>query len=139
MTAECFFDTNILLYAFSNSSDEKVMRKTIIARKYMVDKNFAVSGQVLMEFYQNATKKAHLNISIENAASYVEFLAQKFCVAIDAKIALQAISYANHFTISHWDGAIIAASKSQDIAIVYSEDLNHNQLYDGVRVINPFI
>ena len=43
------------------------------------------------------------------------------------------------FGISYWDAAILAAAKMLGCEAVYSEDLNHQQDYDGVRVINPFV
>ena len=35
--------------------------------------------------------------------------------------------------------AIIAAALELGCETVYSEDLNHGQLYAGVRVVNPFL
>jgi predicted nucleic acid-binding protein len=42
------------------------------------------------------------------------------------------------YGISYWDAAIIAAAKTMGCRIVYSEDLNDGQTYDGVTVTNPF-
>ena len=42
------------------------------------------------------------------------------------------------FGISYWDAAILAAAKMLGCEAVYSEDLSHEQNYDGVMVINPF-
>ena len=37
------------------------------------------------------------------------------------------------------DAVILAAAKRLGCHTVYSEDLNHGQDYDGVRVVNPFL
>ena len=43
------------------------------------------------------------------------------------------------FQLSYWDAAIIAAARALGAGTLYSEDLNHGQDYDGVRVVNPFV
>jgi predicted nucleic acid-binding protein len=40
--------------------------------------------------------------------------------------------------ISYWDAAILAAAKQMGCTVVYSEDLNAGQNYDGVTVVIPF-
>ncbi len=49
-----------------------------------------------------------------------------------------AAGMADRHVISYWDAAILAAAGMQGCDAVYSEDLNENQSYDGVLVINPF-
>jgi predicted nucleic acid-binding protein len=41
--------------------------------------------------------------------------------------------------VSHWDSLILASAIEAGCAILYSEDLNAGQDYDGVEVINPFL
>lgn len=40
--------------------------------------------------------------------------------------------------VSHWDGLILASANECGCEVVYSEDLNDEQIYNGVRVVNPF-
>ena len=51
----------------------------------------------------------------------------------------QAVSISQRFQLSYWDAAILAAARSLGCDAVYSEDLNPDQDYDGLRVINPFV
>lgn len=50
-----------------------------------------------------------------------------------------AMDYHQRFVVSYWDAAILAAAKALGCETVYSEDLNHGQVYDGVQVVNPFM
>lgn len=50
-----------------------------------------------------------------------------------------ALQLKSRYQLSYWDAAIVAAAKALGAGVLYSEDLNHRQLYDGVRVENPFI
>ncbi|WP_245435947.1 hypothetical protein [Mesorhizobium tamadayense] len=43
-----------------------------------------------------------------------------------------------HYEISYWDGAIIAAAERLGVKTLYTEDLNHGQAYGSVVAINPF-
>lgn len=40
---------------------------------------------------------------------------------------------------SYWDAAIVAAAKAAHCRQLLSEDLQHGQDYEGVRVMNPFL
>jgi predicted nucleic acid-binding protein len=40
--------------------------------------------------------------------------------------------------LSYWDSAIVAAARSLNASVLYTEDLNHGQEYAGVHVLNPF-
>jgi predicted nucleic acid-binding protein len=42
------------------------------------------------------------------------------------------------YQLSYWDAAIIAAAEALGARDLYSEDMNHGQIYGSVRVINPF-
>lgn len=40
--------------------------------------------------------------------------------------------------MSYWDAAIIEAARALDCDVVLSEDLQHDQDFAGVTVVNPF-
>lgn len=42
------------------------------------------------------------------------------------------------YKISYWDSAMIAACERLKATTLYTEDLNHGQIYGTVTVINPF-
>ena len=42
------------------------------------------------------------------------------------------------YQTAYWNAAILAAAANSGCAELYSEDLNADQTYDGVRVVNPF-
>jgi hypothetical protein len=45
---------------------------------------------------------------------------------------------ADEVQVSHWDGLIIAAAIHQNCETLLSEDLQHGQIIEGVRIVNPF-
>ena len=57
---------------------------------------------------------------------------------ISRALVLEAIDAKQRFGVSYWDAAIVTAARQMGCQTVYSEDLNHGQIYDGVTVVNPF-
>ena len=60
-------------------------------------------------------------------------------VAVDADLVREGIRHSIRYQISYWDAALIAAAERLDAPTLYTEDLNHGQLYGSVKVINPFL
>ena len=59
-------------------------------------------------------------------------------LAVSEDVFWAALQIKERYKLSYWDSAIIAAAVQLGCHTVYSEDLNHGQMYAGVRVINPF-
>jgi predicted nucleic acid-binding protein len=141
MTAQCFVDTNILIYAARARNDDQ--SKFAIANEIIQRERFCVSAQVLQEFYvavqkADPRKPQAIPLSESKAAEWVGWL-EPFCeVATDSFLVLRAIETAHRHRISYWDAAIIAAAERASTPVLYSEDLNHGQHYGDVQVLNPF-
>jgi predicted nucleic acid-binding protein len=136
MTATCFIDTNILLYAASNSDADQAKRP--VARALLTRPDIAFSAQVLQEFYAAAISKQRLKMTHEEAVAVLQSLAAFPVSPISRELVLDAIDAKHRFGISYWDAAIVTTAKQMGCHTVFSEDLNDGQNYDGVSVINPF-
>jgi len=137
MTAQYFVDTNILLYAGSGHPDDA--GKRVVALDILRRGDVGFSAQVMQEYYDVAYRKGRLGISREEALSALRAIARRPVAPINAELVLRAAVLADRFQISYWDAAIVAAALELGCQTVYSEDLNHQQNYDGVTVVNPFI
>ena len=137
MSVEFFLDTNILLYAATANPAER--RKQDIAYDLIAAQNFAISTQVLQEFYYNATRKTGLKMQPAKALEWLDELAHLPCFAVDAGCFRQAVAISTRYKIGYWDAAILAAAEALGCATLYSEDLNHGQSYGPVKVVNPFL
>jgi predicted nucleic acid-binding protein len=67
MTAPYFVDTNILLYAGSNSPDDQAKRQ--VARQVLSQPGISFSAQVLQEFYSAAVTKQRLKMTHDDAVA----------------------------------------------------------------------
>jgi len=137
MTAEIFLDANVLLYASSNAAEDKAKRER--AQALMIASPFALSAQVLQEYIANALRKKQLGISEANIHAMLEFAATATVLPVSLELILTSVQIRRKFQVSHWDATIIAAALELGCTTLYSEDLNHGQSYNGVRVVNPFL
>ena len=136
--AECFLDTNVLLYAVSTHPPEA--DKTRAARVLMQSADWAWSAQVAAEFIRASTSPRQPKpLTRTEARRWIETWMAFPMAAVDGTLVLEAVQIAERFQTSHFDAQILAAAKRMGCATVYSEDLNHGQDYGGVRVMNPFL
>ena len=138
MPTECFLDTNVLIYAAMGKADAP--RKQEIAERILETERFGLSGQVLAEFYSNVVNpKKYLDPMPANEADvWMKLLGRYPIAAVDGGIVMAGIAHSRRYGISYWDGAIIAAAERLGAPTLYTEDLNHDQTYGSVRVVNPF-
>jgi predicted nucleic acid-binding protein len=137
MPVDAFVDTNVLLYAASTSDDEIVKRER--ARSLLADVSWGLSVQVLQELYVNLVRARGPVMTHEDAVELIRQLLRRPVAITDHELLLQALALKQRFQLSYWDAAIVAAARHLGATVLYSEDLNNGQDYDGVRVQNPFL
>jgi len=132
-----FVDTNIFLYAASSAPVERA--KTLRARQLLTTIDVALSTQVLQEFYWIATRPHKLGMSHEEAQKLNDLWKLFHIQPITIGVVEDALALCARYQITYWDAAIIAAARHLGCELLYSEDLNAGQRYDGVLVANPFV
>jgi predicted nucleic acid-binding protein len=56
----------------------------------------------------------------------------------DVSDILEAIDIQQRNKLSFWDALIICSAKKLGCVVLLTEDFNSGQLYEGIRVQNPF-
>jgi len=137
MNADCFLDSNILVYAVDSAKESA--SKQAIAMKLLGQANFGLSAQVMQEFYVAVTRKIKKPLPIIDAANFLKNLSAFAVVPVDYGLITEGIRNSIKFHLSYWDGAIIAGAERLSAPLLYTEDLNHGQKYGTIKVINPFL
>ncbi|MFZ4599483.1 MAG: PIN domain-containing protein [Terrimicrobiaceae bacterium] len=136
MRAEIFLDTNILLYAYDTDAGEKRTHAlALVGEALSHPSRFAVSVQVLQEFFVNFTRAGQTD---EAAAMLIDDFAHWHIIANTRELFLSGLQTRARWQLSLWDAMIVAAAAQAGAAILYTEDLNHGQVYGSVEAINPF-
>ncbi len=133
-----FLDTNVLVYAFDRADARK--RAVALALLEDVERPFAVSAQVLQEFYWVATRKLEPALDAEPAHRAARRIARAAdaVVAVDAALVDDAITLARSRRLPLWDAAIVCAARRAACHVLLTEDLNAGEEILGVTVRNPF-
>lgn len=134
MSGRIFFDTNVLVYAYS--SDDLVKKQTALLLGISPDR--WLSTQVLIEFVNVFTRK--LIVSWPDVqTSLIELTNTHSIHSTTPTTIAQATRIAHHYRFSWFDSLIIAAALECGCETLYSEDMHHGQLIeDTLRIVNPF-
>ncbi|HEV2855136.1 MAG TPA: PIN domain-containing protein [Thermoanaerobaculia bacterium] len=138
MTARVFVDTNVLVYQFDTREPDKQGRARAWLDHLWTARAGRVSFQVLQEFYVIVTRKLNPGLDRELARGVVRALWTWRPALIDEHLFTVSWTLQDRFGLSWWDSLIVAAAKSAECSHLLTEDLQHGQDLEGLRVINPF-
>jgi predicted nucleic acid-binding protein len=134
-----FVDTNILVYAHDRTAGRKHDRARALLTELWTAGNGCISIQVLQEFYVAMTRKAPSPLKSETAERITDTFTHWTVYSPTPADVLAAITIHRQNNISFWDAMIIRSANMLGCALLWSEDLNSGQVYEGVRVLNPFV
>ncbi len=136
MKERTFFDTNVLVYADDLDAGKKNDVARELIRSAMTTSMGVLSTQVLQEFFVVSTRK--LKVPTDVARRKVELLGQFDVVRIDFRTILEAIDLHRLRSISLWDALVVRCAALGGATCLLTEDLQHGEIIDGVRIENPF-
>jgi predicted nucleic acid-binding protein len=97
-----------------------------------------LSFQVLQEFYLTVTAKLQPGLDAENARRDVRSLLAWQPIVVNTRVLENAWLVQDSYQISWWDALVVSAAQLADCRYLLTEDLQENQEYGNLRVINPF-
>lgn len=133
-----FFDTNILIYSVDANEAGKYDLAAELVEKHLVRENGAISVQVLREFY-SVSRKINNPLSDEQARQMVDYFSTFRTQSEDAGMVLGAVRRQKEMSLSFWDALIVEAALKSGADRLFTEDMQHGQVIEGMRVENPFL
>lgn len=94
------------------------------------------SYQVLEEFYRKVMKK--WPAAQDQARAEIRDLLAWQPVKTDGSVIEHPWKIEDRYYFFFWDALIVSAAKTASCRYLLTEDLQSNQLIDGIRVVNPF-
>lgn len=131
MSAECFFDTNILVYSASDVG-EKTSRATALLASGGV-----ASVQVLNEFANVARRKLSMSWPEIDVALHV-FRLNCAVVPLTLETHELGVALARNHSFAIYDAMIVAAASLAGCKTLYSEDMQDGRHIGGVTIVNPY-
>src|ERR1035441_10277189 len=133
MAQPAFFDSNILIYAFTQAGN-----KTETARR-ILSQGGVVNVQSLNETVNTLRRK--FNVEWPRIGQIIDAIVKQcpkpLPVAWETHRA--ALRICERYGYSVYDGLIIAAAREAGCTTLYSEDLQHGQIIEDLRIENPFL
>ena len=136
MIDNLFFDSNIWLYSFIDSNQEKYeISKNLIKSN---EEKIVLSIQVVNEVCFNLLRKANfeelqIHELIDNFFNRYRF--SRF----DQDLLKKSSKLRERYSLSFWDSLILSAALFSNCQIIYSEDMQHDLLIENkLKIINPF-
>ena len=137
MSNNIFLDTNLWIYLYAKNPPEKYQQVAKIIKNN--SSLLLISTQVLGELFHVLTRKKFT--SRTDAITIISDIINTFPIqAINTTEVIQALEINAKYNYSYWDSLIIATALLGKCSLIYSEDMQHNQLIDNkVRILNPFV
>jgi predicted nucleic acid-binding protein len=128
-----FFDSNVLIYAFTQAGG-----KTDRAQRAL-SSGGVISVQSLNETANTLRRKFNVSWSRIGliSAAILESCPDPLPLRLDTHRA--ALRICERYGYSVYDGLIVAAAVEAGCTKLYSEDMQHGQVVEGVRIENPFL
>ena len=135
MRDKIFLDSNIVLYSYSKTElDKNKIANNLI---FSLDE-ILISTQVINEVTNILYKKFKLDVkSIENVILEIDnnFKIVNFSLTTQIK----AIKIKDKYRLQYYDSLILATALENGCTILYSEDMQHEQIIENqITIINPF-
>lgn len=133
-----FFDTNILIYSVDRDETVKSALAGELVEAHLVRGNGAISVQVLREFY-SVSRRLGGPLSDDQARQMVAYFSTFKILSEDTSMVLGAVRRVGEMSISFWDALIVECALKSGADRLFTEDLQHGQVIEGMRVVNPFL
>ena len=132
-----FFDTNVLVYAQDDSNPEKrAIAIDLITHALEVNHDGVISVQVMTEFAN--VMKTRFNATATEIDEWVSQFYPLLVTEVTMDVVRNALYVKEEYGIQFYDALIVATAEKLGCHEIVTEDLNPNQTYRGMAVVNPF-
>lgn len=134
MKGRIFLDTNIILYSYSKTE----LEKSEVANSLIFETKNLISNQVTNETINILYKK--YNLTSQQIEDVILELDDNFEICnFTIKTQVKALRIKEKYKYQYYDSLIIATALESGCSILYSEDMQHNQIIENkLTIINPF-
>jgi predicted nucleic acid-binding protein len=139
MSVDLFIDTNVFIYQLDTRDARKHAIAERIVSEALAAENACVSFQVIQECLNTMLRKAEITLDAAATRAYLDtVLAPLHRVASSLELYRKALDLQQRWKFSFYDSLIIAAALEAGCKRLLSEDLQHGQRIESLRIENPF-
>jgi len=139
MSGRFFLDTNLFIYTFDAKAPAKARKAARLIRRAADTGEGIISYQVVQEFFNVALRRFPHPLSFAEAEQYlITVLRPLLAVHSSPAVYFEGLRIGEKYRLSWYDSLIVAAALEGKCNRLYSEDLQHGQDIEGLRIENPF-
>ena len=133
-----FFDTNVLVYAATDQDVRKgEIARELISHALIVNHDGFISTQVLSEFVN--TMMGKLRHDKESIDGFIDYYRELLATDVTIDLVRRAMAVKEEYGLQFYDALIVATAAKLGCHEIVTEDLNPDQAYCGMAVVNPFV
>ncbi len=133
MSGGSFVDTNIWVYAhLEDAQDPRCERAWDLIRGRT---DAVISAQVTAEYFNVMGRNAQDEARIER--NIARMLRQCRVQSMDSTVIRRTLGVRKRYGFSIWDSQVVATALEAGCDTLYTEDLQHGQVVEGLTVIDP--
>jgi predicted nucleic acid-binding protein len=137
MIEKVFIDSNIFIYAYTSDDEQKHSIARNLLCESVLNNEIVLSIQILNEFYAVMAKYKYSHNEIKSCLN--EIIEQVKVMPLELETIKQCIFIKEKYGYSWWDSLVLTSALENDCVILYSEDLQSNQIIENkLKIINPF-
>ncbi|HSZ51671.1 MAG TPA: PIN domain-containing protein [Caulobacteraceae bacterium] len=133
-----FVDSTTLLYTLDRATPQKQAISAQWLKALRTSNQLVLSAQVLTECYAVVRRKAAFGDVRAGIRAYLSDHAQWVRSPLTVDTAILAWRLEDRYATGWWDAILLASATEARCSIFLTEDLNDQQAYGDVRVLNPF-
>ena len=139
MSGKNFIDTNIFVYSFDSTDENKQSVARKIIAENLENHSGITSYQVIQEFINVVEVKLKDKRLSDNLKVILSDYLYPLCnIFADFELYNLGIDLKRRLKISFYDALIVAAAKKGGCKIIYSEDLHPMKIDRDLKIVNPF-
>jgi predicted nucleic acid-binding protein len=139
MSVDLFIDTNVFIYQLDTREPRKHAIAERIVSEALAAENACISFQVIQECMNTMLRKAEITLDAAATRAYLgTVLAPLLRVHSSLPLYERALALQQRWKLSFYDSLIVAAALQAGCKRLLSEDLQHGQRVESLRIENPF-
>ena len=134
-----FIDSNVFIYLFDPRDERKRGIALRIVETALGDDSACISHQVVQETLNVVTRKLARPLTPEAAQRFMQHsMLPLWRVMPSAALYEKGLALQARWQLGFYDALIVAAALEAGCKRLLSEDLQHGQRIEGLRIENPF-
>ena len=134
-----FLDTNIFIYLFDDTDERKRSIATKLVHDALASDATCISYQVVQETLNVLTRKLAKPATPETAQAFFQHsLLPLWRVMPSQALCVRGLQVQSRWKLGFYDALIVAAALEAGCKRLLSEDLQHGQRIESLKIENPF-